>query len=226
MANPEDFDWDRHEAEILDLDAARAGRPPTPVDSPDALAPARWSVAALRPAKRLPIVPTWARSRTELLTQARWVVGFYTHASVYHLTRFPKYTLKLLIRAPRGAFRFVSSTAWWVTDGEGAPVRAAAVRRKNAEEYLKLSRQRDARVRLRTVILLMLGTLGLGGVLFLVVVTPQACSFAALVVVVALLGLVGAPADRPLLDTAVSVTRALRLASDVVLGAVGVAGIN
>ena len=224
MAKPDDFDWTRHEAEILDP----AG-PPTPVDPPDALAPDRWSVAALRTAKRRPIVPAWARSRSELLTQTRWVAGYYLHASGYHLTRIPKYTLKVFFRIPRGVLRTVSGTTRWATDAEGAPVRAAAVRRENAEEYLRLSRQRDARVRLRTLILLATGALGLIGGLFLVLQTRQVYPYSALVVLLALLGLAGAPADRPLLDTAVSVTRAPRLTSDVVLaalGAIGVAGIN
>ncbi|WP_432980449.1 cell division protein FtsK [Dactylosporangium sp. CA-233914] len=229
MTNPEGFDWDRHEAEILDLDAARADKRPTPVDPPDALAPNRWSVAALRTAKRRPIVPAWARSKTELMTQAQWVVSFYTHAALYHLTRLPKYTMKLFFRAPRGAVRVISGTARWVTDAEGAPVRAAAVRRENAEEYLKLSRQRDGRVRLRTLILLALTVLGLGGVMFLLIMTPQVYWYTALTAAIALLGAAGAPADRPLLDTAVSVTRTPRLTSDVVLaalGAISVAGIN
>ncbi|MEU7868035.1 cell division protein FtsK [Dactylosporangium sp. NPDC049140] len=221
MANPERFDWDRHEAEILDF--------PVPVDAPDALKPARWSIAALRTAQRRPIVPAWARSRTELLTQTKWVVAYYTHACLYHVTRCPKYTCKLLIRTPRGAARFAAGTGRWVTDAEGAPVRAAAVRRENAEEYLKLSRQRDARVRLRTLILLTSSTLALGAVTFAFLVLPPVYSYTALVFVVALLGLGGGPADRPLLDTAVSVARAPRLTSDVVLaalGAIGVAGIN
>ncbi|GAA0720616.1 cell division protein FtsK [Dactylosporangium roseum] len=137
--------------------------------------------------------------------------------------------MKLFARAPRGAIRFVAGTARWVTDAEGAPVRAAAVRRENAEEYLRLSRQRDARVRLRTLVLLALGMLGLGGVMFLLIMTPRVYWYAALTAAVALLGAVGSPADRPLLDTAVSVTRAPRLTSDVVLAAlsaIGVAGIN
>ncbi|WP_433051138.1 cell division protein FtsK [Dactylosporangium sp. CS-033363] len=221
MANPEGFDWDRHEAEILDF--------PVPVDAPDALKPARWSVAALRTAQRRPIVPAWARSRTELLTQTKWVVAYYTHASLYHLTRCPKYTCKLLIRTPRGVARFVAGTVRWVTDAEGAPVRAAAVRRENAEEYLKLSRQRDARVRLRTLVLLVVGALALGSVTFTFLLMPRVYWYVALVAAIALFGLAGGPADRPLLDNAVSVTRAPRLTSDVVLaalGAIGVAGIN
>lgn len=221
MANPEDFDWESREAEVFHL--------PIPVDPPDVLAPTRWSVAALRTAKRRPIIPAWARSRTELITQARWVVGFYTHATAYHFTRLPKYTAKLLIRAPHGGIRVVAGTARWVRDAEGAPVRAAAVRRENTEEYLRLSRQRDGRVRLRTLVLLALSVVGLVGVMLLLVLTPRVYWYATLIALLGLLGIIGGPADRPLLDTAVSVTRAPRLTSDVVLaalGALGIAGVN
>lgn len=223
MTSPDDFDWERREEEVTDLDS------PTPVDAPDALTPDRWNATALRTATRRPIVPAWARSRTELLTQTRWVARYYTHLSAYHTTRTPKYLIKLLVRAPRGTVRLVTGTTRWATDAEGAPVRAAAVRREDAEEYLKLSRQRDARVRLRTLILATLTATGLAATGLLVLATPRACWYLALAVVVAVLGAIGNPADRPLLDTAVSVTRAPKLTSDVVLaalGALGVAGIN
>lgn len=232
MANHDDVDWKGREAEVFDLDAARRTKESAtapPVDPPDALTPTRWSVAGLRTANRRPIVPTWARSRSELLTQAKWVVGYHTHAGTYHLTRIPKYTMKLMIRAPRGAARLVGGAVRWVTDTEGAPVRAAAVRRENAEEYLKLSRQCDGRVRLRMLVLIAHGLIGSAGVLFLLVATPRGAWYTTLAAVVAMLGAIGAPADRPLLDTAVSVTRAPKLTSDVVLaalGALGVAGIN
>ncbi|GAB7042416.1 MULTISPECIES: hypothetical protein [Catenuloplanes] len=108
-------------------------------------------------------------------------------------------------------------------------MRAAAVRRENAEEYLKLSRQRDARVRLRSAMLIA-ATIGGGAAgLLLVFAGSQAAWYAALVAVVAVLGVACSPPDRPLVDTAVSSTRAPNLTSDVVLaalGALGVAGIN
>ncbi|MEV0715637.1 cell division protein FtsK [Asanoa sp. NPDC050611] len=226
MANPEDFDWDRHEAEILHLDEARTRKQPTPVDTPDSNSPAR---ADRRTAKRRPIVPAWARSWTELLTQARWAFGFYTHIAAYHLIRAPKYAAKLSVRAPRGAFRLVTGIARWVTDAEGAPVRAAAVRRESAEEYLKLSRQRDARVRLRTALTLAGICTISAGLAAMLLFTSREYWWAILAAVVALLGGAGAPADRPLLDAAVSATHSPRLTSDVVLaalGAIGIASIN
>ncbi len=173
--------------------------------------------------------PAWARSRTELVIQAKWVVSYYTHVGVYHLTRSPKYAAKLLARAPRGAFRLVTGTARWAVDAEGAPVRVAAVRRENAEEYLKLSRQRDARVRLRSALLVAATVGGSAAAGLLVLFGSHAAWYAVLVAVVAVLGVVGTPSDRPLVDTAVSSTRAPKLTSDVVLsalGAISVAGIN
>ncbi|GAB7041055.1 MULTISPECIES: cell division protein FtsK [Catenuloplanes] len=221
MTSPDDFDWVRHEAELT-------GGPP-PVDTPDALTPHRWSAAGLRATKRRPIIPAWARSRTELMIQVRWVVAYYTHVSLYHLTRSPKYAAKLVIRAPRGAARLVGGAVRWVVDAEGAPVRAAAVRRESAEEYLKLSRQRDARVRLRTALLVSFLVGGIAAAGLLVIAGSEAAWYAVLIAVVAVLGVAGTPADRPLVDAAVSATRTPKLTSDVVLtalGALGVAGIN
>lgn len=229
MANPEDFDWDRHEAEIVDLDAARTDRHAVPVDGPDADDSQRWSVAGIRTSKRRPVVPAWARSWPELSIQTRWLLGFSAHVVVYHLIRIPKYAVRLVLRAPRGVVRLTTGTAWWVSDAEGGPVRAAAVRRENAEEYLKLSRQRDARVRLRTLLALSAGSVALSGLALLLLLGTREHWWIALTAAVALLGAIGAPADRPLLDAAVSTGRSPKLTSDVVLaalGSIGVASIN
>ncbi|GIF78137.1 cell division protein FtsK [Asanoa siamensis] len=229
MANPEDFDWDRHEAEIVDLDAARTDRHAVPVDAPDTDASHRWSVTGLRTSKRRPVVPAWARSWTELSTQTRWLLGFSAHVGAYHLIRIPKYAVRLVLRAPRGVVRLTTGTARWVTDAEGGPVRAAAVRRENAEEYLKLSRQRDGRVRLRTLLAVSAGSVALSGLAVLFLVGTREHWWIALAAAVVLFGAIGAPADRPLLDAAVSTGRSPKLTSDVVLaalGSIGVASIN
>src|SRR5260370_23558379 len=126
-----------------------------PVDPPDLPRPARWDSAA----RRRPIVPGWLRSRREFRTAVRSVAGYYGHTTGYHLTRTPKYAARLTLRAPRGAARLVAGLLRWATDTEGLPVRLAVVARADAEQYLKLSRQRDARVRARTIAT----TLGLAG---------------------------------------------------------------
>jgi S-DNA-T family DNA segregation ATPase FtsK/SpoIIIE len=246
LASPggsEPVDWDRYETE---LDTTRPGQPTTQaagpddpaeaqvgagrvlVDSPQAQRPPRPGLAGLRAAQRRPILPTWARSRAELADVGRWVAGFVAHTSAYHLTRAPIYAGRLVARAPRGAARATGGWLRWLLDVEGEPVRQATVRAQDAEAYLKLARQRDRRVRWRaTVSTLLLAALGLVGIGLLL--APPGTRLAVLAVLVAGLGLVGRPADRPLLDRAVVVPKAPRLTSEMVvraLGVLGLAGIN
>jgi len=242
--NPDgEFDWTAAEAEIGDVvnldDARRRRRPenwsadiddehdeigdePLPVDSSDD--PHTSTLAGASIARR-PIVPAWLRSKTEALALARWIVGHYTYVSVYHLTRIPLYGGRLAIRAPRGVLRTIAGTARWVSDAEGRPVRLAAVRREDAEEYLKLSRQRDRRVRLRTLILLALFVIGPTAVTILLITTPRGIWYATLAALVGMLGLIGSSADKPLVDVAAVKPRVRKLTADVLMRAFLAAGL-
>jgi S-DNA-T family DNA segregation ATPase FtsK/SpoIIIE len=228
--NGDRFDWDRYEAEVVDLDAARAARDSRaePVDSPEAQRPERLSVAGLRAGTRRPIIPAWLRSPQDLRDIVRWALSFAAHTSAYHLTRTPKYAAKLTARSPRGAWRVLLGGTRWLFDLEGEPVRQATVRLQDPEAYLKVSRQRDRRVRWRGMVALFtLGATLAGGIAL--VLLPAWARWAALAMAVSVLGLIGRPADRPLLDTAVVVPRVAKLTSDVVVRALsnlGIAGIN
>ncbi len=228
------FDWNAYEAEVVDLDAARTRRDAGPAADPaddaepvvlvDSAEAQRGGAVAVRAGERRPIVPAWLRSRTELRDTARWAAGYTLHAGAYHATRTPKYAAKLTVRAPRGAGRIVGGFLRWLLDLEGESVRQHTVRTDDPETYLKLARQRDRRVRWRGfVAVFTLAMLTAAGVAL--VVAPSWARWSALAVVVALLGWVGAPADRPLLDTAVVVPRVARLTSDVVVRALSVLSI-
>ncbi|HET6481978.1 MAG TPA: cell division protein FtsK [Actinoplanes sp.] len=233
--NPDDeFDWSAAEADVVYLNARRAGRPenwsadiddehdengdePLPVDLPD---------ARPRPAvTRRAIIPAWMRSKAEAFALARWLVGHYTHVFLYHLTRLPLYVGRLAFRAPRGLARTVSSASRWISDAEGRPVRLAAVRREDAADYLRLSRQRDNRVRLRTVILIALLSLVLLVVAFLLVMGSRGAWSAAAALLVGVLGVIGSSADRPLMDIAAIKPRVRKLTADVVTRAFLAAGL-
>jgi DNA segregation ATPase FtsK/SpoIIIE, S-DNA-T family len=227
------LDWNRYEAELGDPGhpnsesvAGDGGR--VVVDSPEAQRPPRPGLSGLRAAQRRPILPAWLRSRAELGEMARWTVGFAAHTSAYHLARTPTYAGKLLARAPRGTARLTGGWLRWLLDLEGEPVRQATVRAQDAEAYLKLARQRDRRVRWRATLsclLVLAGVLtGLG-----LLLAPPAARWAALTLLVAVLGVAGAPTDRPLLDTAVVIPKAPRLTSEMVVRALSVlslGGIN
>jgi S-DNA-T family DNA segregation ATPase FtsK/SpoIIIE len=224
--NPEDeFDWSVAEADVIDLNARRVGRPenwsadidderdqigdePLPVDPPD--------TQPTPVVTRHAIIPAWMRSKAETLALARWLVGHYTHVAVYHLTRLPLYAGRLAVRAPRGLARTVSRVSRWVSDAEGRPVRLAAVRREDAVDYLRLSRQRDNRVRLRTLTLAFLLALFLFAVSFLLLLGSHRAWYSAAALVVGVLGVIGSSVDRPLMDVAAIKPRVRKLTADVV----------
>ena len=237
--NDDRFDWETAEAEVFDLDAARQARttddtndidgdPVLLVDSAETQRSARFTVAGLRAGQRRPILPAWLRSRDELRDVMRWAVGHASHTSAYHLIRVPKYAGKLAVRSPRGAYRVVRTSTRWVFDLEGEAVRQATVRRESAEDYLKLSRQRDRRVRWRGIVATFATAVLLAGGIG-VALAPSWARWGILAMAVTLFGLLGQPGDKPLLDTAVVVPRVARLTSDVVvraLAVLGIAGIN
>ncbi|MFJ6729636.1 cell division protein FtsK [Streptomyces sp. NPDC091281] len=195
------------------------------VDSPTLKAAGPGYLGRLAAARRRPVVPAWLRSVAELKTASAWVARHYAHAAGYHALRTPVYAARLALQVPTGAARFVGGTMRWVADREGDPVRLAAVRREDAAEYLKLSRQRDGRVRLRTLVTVLGMFIGLGTALAMYVLAPgwlQAVSVTALVMA---LGAVGRKADAPVVHRAVELPKATKLTSDIVLRALGALGI-
>lgn len=229
-------------ADVVDLDKARTARTtttdPVPdqtddesgdpsaqrlVDGPDLAGPGY--LGRLLGAKRQAIVPPWLRSTAELKTATGWVARHYSHLAGYHLLRSPVYAARLTLQSPRGAAKVVGGSARWVADREGDPVRAAAVRREDVGEYLKLSRQRDGRVRLRTIVAalsLLVGTVTAFAVYVLAPGWVQALSVSALILA---LGAAGRRPDAPVINRAVEVTKAPKLTSDIILRALGALGI-
>ncbi|WP_230652092.1 cell division protein FtsK [Streptacidiphilus sp. ASG 303] len=233
--------------EVVDLGKARTARRPAdgpavvPVvgtaadadDDPDdtvyvddpAAAPA--DVAAER--RREPILPKWASNAEQFKAAAKWAAGQAAYVTAYHAARSPLYAARLTARAPRGAARIVRGAGRWVADTQGAPMRAVAVRKEDAELYLRLTRQRDAKVRLRTLIAALVAAFGVAFVAVLLVMTPGWTHLALAAATVAALGWAGAPADQPLVTRAVVKTRAPRLTSDIVeraLLALGIGGMG
>ncbi|MGW1088489.1 cell division protein FtsK [Streptomyces sp. NPDC002596] len=197
---------------------------PVMVDGPAEVGPG--FMGRIMGAKRRAIIPLWLRSGTEFTTAGRWAAGHYGHLAGYHAVRSPYYAARLAFQAPRGAAKFVGGTMRWVADREGEPVRLASVRREDAAEYLKLSRQRDGRVRLRTLITVLAMFVGLGAALAIYVLAPgwlQALSVGAVLLA---LGSAGTQADAPVITRAVEMTKAPKLTSDIVLRALGALGIT
>ncbi|MFC9115007.1 cell division protein FtsK [Streptomyces sp. NPDC057092] len=176
-------------------------------------------------AQRRPVVPQWLKSVAELRTASAWVARHYAHSVGYHALRTPVYATRLALQAPSGAAKFVGGTMRWVADREGEPVRLAAVRREDAAEYLKLSRQRDGRVRLRTLVTVLAMFVGLGAALAMYVLAPDWLQAVSVGAVVMALGYAGRKADAPVIHRAVELPKAVKLTSDIVLRALGSLGI-
>ncbi|MEU0910334.1 cell division protein FtsK [Streptomyces althioticus] len=195
------------------------------VDRPTPTATGPGYLGRLAGAQRRAVVPVWLRSLAELRTASAWVARHYAHAAGYHALRTPVYAARLTLQAPSGFARFVGGTMRWVADREGEPVRLAAVRREDAAEYLKLSRQRDGRVRLRTLVMVLAMFTGLGIALAIYVLAPGWLQAVSVSAVVLALGYAGRKADDPVIHRAVELPKATKLTSDIVLRALGSLGI-
>ncbi|WP_086695890.1 cell division protein FtsK [Streptomyces recifensis] len=223
-------------ADVVDLDKARAAREPADpasddpttavmVDRPAPTATGPGYLGRLAAAKRRDVVPVWLRSTAELRTAAAWVARHYAHSVGYHALRSPVYAARLTLQAPSGAAKFVGGTMRWAADREGEAVRLAAVRREDAAEYLKLSRQRDGRVRLRALVTVLAMFTGLGAALAIYVLAPAWLQALSVGAVVLALGSAGRKADDPVIHRAVELPAASKLTSDIVLRALGSLGI-
>ena len=125
-----------------------------------------------RARQRRPVVHPALRSRQEALATAQ-VAGRALPARQSPTTRPGSRSTagKLAVRTPRGFTRLAGGLARWAFDLEGHPVRVATVIKADPEAYLKLSRQRDARVRLRVPITALAAIAALVG-LVLVLAAP------------------------------------------------------
>ncbi|MFF3514791.1 cell division protein FtsK [Streptomyces sp. NPDC002573] len=198
---------------------------PAMVDQPTPTATGPGYLGRLAGAQRRAVVPVWLQSVAELRTATAWVARHYAHAAGYHALRAPVYAARLTLQAPTGAARFIGGTMRWAADREGEPVRLAAVRREDAAEYLKLSRQRDGRVRLRTLVTVLAMFVGLGTALAMYVLAPDWLQAVSVSAVVMALGFAGRRPDAPVIHRAVELPKATKLTSDIVLRALGALGI-
>ncbi|WP_308294021.1 cell division protein FtsK [Streptomyces sp. UNOC14_S4] len=176
-------------------------------------------------AKRRPVIPAWARSWQEAKTAGEWLGSYAWHLTAYHAVRTPWYCLRLTLQAPHGVARVVGGTMRWVTDAEGEPARAASVAAGDIGDYLRLSRQRDRRVRWRAAVAFTALFVGLVTAVALYVLAPQWLLFLAGAALTLVMGRLGQPADAPVIRRAVEIPKATKLTSDIVLRALGSLGI-
>jgi DNA segregation ATPase FtsK/SpoIIIE, S-DNA-T family len=203
-----------------------------PVDPPTGPATDDGWLADLqaRQESRRPVLPAWLRSVDQATAAARWAVAHVAHTVAFHAVRSPLYALKLALRAPVGLFRVCRAVLRWWWDLDGEAVRMSTVTPKpDPETYLRLVRHRDARVRGRTILLVIGLVLAGVGLTWGLLATPEWATWTAAGLLGVLLGLAGGRADRPLAGPATVPTRVQRLSAELViraLGSLGLAEVN
>jgi S-DNA-T family DNA segregation ATPase FtsK/SpoIIIE len=184
-----------------------------------------------RPTHR-PILPSWVRNREERRAAVRWAATHTTHTAAFHAVRSPKYAGRLVVAAPRGAWRVLSSGSRWLLDADGLTVQRHAItslaaaslgheRSQHTATYRSLAKEHAHRVRSRLMALSVAG-------LFALALLPRVLSATPLVIALAvgLLGWLGRRKDQPIVDNAVAEGMpARRLTSDMVIRACTAAGL-
>lgn len=198
-------------------DTAPIPAPPVPVDNPKLPEPGVTSE------RRRPILPAWLKDRADFVTTARHTGSRVGYASLYHGLRTPWYATQLTLMSPRGACRFVATTNRWLWDREAAPLRDYAVRTEDVEEYMRLSRLRGNRVRLRGLVTVVAAVFGTGFAVWLYVMAP-AYLYAFAAGGVLTLGYLGQEPDAPVIGPAVMRTELQKLTGTIVLRALGAIG--
>src|SRR5205807_5638624 len=79
-----------------------------------------------RPTHR-PILPAWVLHAEQRRSALRWAAAHTAHTAAFHGVRSPKYAGRLVVAAPRGAWRALSSGSRWLLDAEGITVQRHAI---------------------------------------------------------------------------------------------------
>ncbi|MET9320060.1 cell division protein FtsK [Streptomyces sp. NPDC003038] len=183
---------------------------PTMVDNPNLPDP------KVRDEKRKPVLAGWLTNRRDFTATARHAGANLGYATLFHGVRMPVYAGRLALMSPRGACRFIATTNRWVWDREAAPLRDFAVRTEDVEEYMRLARLRQGRIRLRGLVTLVAAVFGLGFALWLYVLAP-AFLYAFAAGGVLLLGFAGQQPDAPVIGPAVLKTELQKMTGSIVL---------
>ncbi|MEU3457106.1 cell division protein FtsK [Micromonospora sp. NPDC006766] len=253
MTSPRDddrFDWHAAEhdltdttgpdAEVVDLDDARARRMPRPrppaedTSDPDDDGtedaetvddgPARVggpvdaaddipAEVLARQRERRPILADWARSGRALRAAVKHQTKDAGYVTAYHGVRLPKYLVKALAWAPIGAVRGIGQALRWAAAEEGNwHLRQAAASRGDADTWLKLDARRQRQSVWRWWVL----AAGTGTGVIVLAAGPAWWSALTAGVVVPWLATRGRPADKPLTDRVTEGHRYRKLTADLV----------
>lgn len=166
--------------------------------------------AGSRPAKTRgelkPILASWLTDREEFVGTVKDTGYRAGHTVAWHTVHSPLHVLRILRYAPRGLWRASKTIVDCLSHAESRSLRKQELWASHTKEYLALKRDRDATVYRRLVALgLLSAMLAIGAVLLLahlpVIITGWVFGLLG-VVIVALLGYIGRPMDKPLIPRA------------------------
>lgn len=205
-------------------------------DDPPHVSPTQQPDGPGRGGQLKPILASWLTDREEFVGTVLDAGHRAGHTTVWHAVHLPLHLLRVLKYAPRGLWRVLRVIWDWVFDAEGKPLRREAVNANQAAEWLKLAKERRERIHRRwiglvvltvlAVILLVLGAqLSSVPVGFGFVLTPGWVLGLVGAGVVAALGYVGRPVNKPLIQPATDTSGNPPLRPELVLGALCSLGI-
>ncbi|MEU8312919.1 cell division protein FtsK [Micromonospora sp. NPDC049033] len=209
---PMEYDDERHVIEADQLGG--------PVDAPDRKA--TFADVVSRDEQTRPIVPAVLRSPEGRKALVRWSARYGANRALYHVTRSPKYGIKVAAYAPRGVWRAGSAVLWWAAGGrENFHLRQEAANKNDPHTWQSLNRTRAKESGARwwvvgAALVLLLAAL----VAVEVAGMPPVgwyCVVAALTLVAARLG---RPADKPIVDRVSTAQRFTKLTAEMVRNAV------
>jgi DNA segregation ATPase FtsK/SpoIIIE, S-DNA-T family len=189
-----------------------------------------WTGGVQRSGQRRDVIPPWMRDRQTAAAAARWGAAHAAHTSAFHALRVPLYGARLVARSPVGAWRLLAAMVRWVLDTAGRDVRTAMSGltrdQQSAETFLRLTAQRRETVRDRAAVVAGGAVVALLAGVGLVATMSTPAMAGIVAAVVAVLGVVGRRADRPLTSRAVDSEAVPRLTSGLILTALGSLGLG
>ncbi|GAA2377310.1 cell division protein FtsK [Catellatospora methionotrophica] len=195
-----------------------------PVDAPEeAELTLTWADATSGDARRrVPLVPTWMLSAHTRRATVRALVDDAGYYAAFHALRAPKYGGRVLLYAPRGAFRLARRVLRWASAEEGNwGLRQHAASKADAYTWQALNRTRSKESKPRWMLLGAASlAMGVGAkVLEVSGVVPPIGWYAAAVGAVAVAAQAGKPADAPITDRVSDAPKFVRLTAEQVRAA-------
>jgi len=223
---PGPFEEDRprpHDAESYVEESNTIGGPVDPAPEPATL---YGTIVRLQDTRRVPIVPAWLRNADQRRAFVHQFAGLVGYLFLRHLTRSPKYAVKVAYLAPWGLLKLLRRQLRWASHAELTSLMQVAASKNDLDHGAhyadKVAAARKARFSALAAEMFLLAGL-------FVVMRYAAPAWAQSVVLVALaltLAWVGQPADKPFIDRVLDGPKFTRLTAEMVRNALVVIGVT